>query len=147
MHGHGSRPHLCHFTDCDRSLSGNGFPRRYNLYDHMKRVHDFTNPVAEPSPPAPAAPKAKSTNRKRKSTADEGGEKRQKVTKPTLQQQLAQRRVKLQEDFLAKKQNIVSILSNLGGPNDLRDDIHIQLNKEILSLHEMSAEFKKNLGG
>ncbi|KAF2184142.1 hypothetical protein K469DRAFT_580855 [Zopfia rhizophila CBS 207.26] len=43
MHGHGSKPHLCKFADCERSVQGNGFPRRYNLYDHMKRVHDWTS--------------------------------------------------------------------------------------------------------
>ena len=40
MHGHGERPHLCYYSGCDRGVQGNGFPRRYNLFDHMKRVHD-----------------------------------------------------------------------------------------------------------
>ena len=42
MHGHGDKPHLCHFSRCDRSRPGNGFPRRWNLGDHMKRVHAYT---------------------------------------------------------------------------------------------------------
>lgn len=40
MHGHGDRPHLCYYPGCERGIPGNGFPRRYNLFDHMKRVHD-----------------------------------------------------------------------------------------------------------
>lgn len=40
MHGHGDRPHMCYYTGCERGIPGNGFPRRYNLFDHMKRVHD-----------------------------------------------------------------------------------------------------------
>ncbi|KAK3116099.1 hypothetical protein LTR53_003890 [Teratosphaeriaceae sp. CCFEE 6253] len=40
MHGHGDRPHLCYYPGCERGMTGNGFPRRYNLFDHMKRVHD-----------------------------------------------------------------------------------------------------------
>ena len=40
MHGHGDRPYMCSYPDCDRSLPGSGFPRRWNLMDHMKRVHD-----------------------------------------------------------------------------------------------------------
>ncbi|KXL51277.1 MAG: hypothetical protein FE78DRAFT_66190 [Acidomyces sp. 'richmondensis'] len=40
MHGHGDRPHLCFYRGCERGIAGNGFPRRYNLFDHMKRVHD-----------------------------------------------------------------------------------------------------------
>lgn len=148
MHGHGSRPHLCHFADCERSVPGNGFPRRYNLFDHMKRVHDYQGPTTEPSPPATQGQGGtgrKSTSRKRKSTADEGGEKRQKVAKAAFQQQLQQRRGQLQDAFLTKKQNIINILSNLSGPNDLGDDI--QLTKEVVGLHEISAEFKKTLGG
>ena len=39
MHGHGARPHLCYYQDCERAVPGHGFPRRYNLFDHMKRVH------------------------------------------------------------------------------------------------------------
>jgi hypothetical protein len=147
MHGHGSRPHLCHFTDCERSVPGNGFPRRYNLFDHMKRVHDFTGPTTEPSPPAPSQAPAnrKSISRKRKSTADEPTEKRQKVVKPTAQQQLEQKRGRLQADFLSKKNLLIDILTNLSGPTDLRDDI--QLTKEVVQLHDISAEFKKSLGG
>ena len=40
MYGHGDRPHLCYYSNCERGIPGNGFPRRYNLFDHMKRVHD-----------------------------------------------------------------------------------------------------------
>ena len=40
MHGHGDRPHLCYYPGCERGILGNGFPRRYNLFDHMRRVHD-----------------------------------------------------------------------------------------------------------
>ena len=42
MHGHGSDPFMCSYPDCDR---GRGFPRRYNLEDHMRRMHGY-----EPSP-------------------------------------------------------------------------------------------------
>lgn len=47
MHGHGERPHLCHYPGCERSAPGNGFPRRYNLFDHMKRVHDHKEDLAD----------------------------------------------------------------------------------------------------
>ena len=39
MHGHGDKPYPCPYPDCDRSGT-NGFPRRWNLGDHIKRVHD-----------------------------------------------------------------------------------------------------------
>lgn len=47
MYGHGPKPHRCLYTDCERSQETNGFPRKWNLYDHMKRVHSYTGP--EPS--------------------------------------------------------------------------------------------------
>ncbi|KAF2122796.1 hypothetical protein BDV96DRAFT_608666 [Lophiotrema nucula] len=145
MHGHGSRPHLCHFTDCERSVPGNGFPRRYNLFDHMKRVHDYTGPTTEPSPPhAEPAASRKSNSRKRKSTADEGTERRHKVAKPTPQQQLQQKREHLQQTFLSKKQELINILAILNGPVDLNEDN--QLHKEIDQLIDISSEFKKSLG-
>ena len=57
MHGHGEKPHLCWFPDCDRSVSGNGFPRRWNLFDHMKRVHDHTGHTSsnESNSPSPSS--------------------------------------------------------------------------------------------
>jgi len=57
MHGHGEKPHLCWFEECDRSVPGNGFPRRWNLFDHMKRVHDHTGHASsnESSSPSPSS--------------------------------------------------------------------------------------------
>jgi hypothetical protein len=40
-HTHGMNPYLCKFPDCDRARPGNGFPRRWNQRDHMKRVHQY----------------------------------------------------------------------------------------------------------
>ncbi|KAL9098044.1 MAG: hypothetical protein Q9163_006217 [Psora crenata] len=44
LHGHGDKPYPCLFQDCDRSQPGQGFPRQWNLRDHMKRVHGFVVP-------------------------------------------------------------------------------------------------------
>ena len=40
MHGHGEKPFLCTFEGCERGVPGNGFPRHWNLCDHMKRFHN-----------------------------------------------------------------------------------------------------------
>ncbi|KAE9376196.1 hypothetical protein N431DRAFT_371266 [Stipitochalara longipes BDJ] len=40
MHGHGDKPFLCTYEGCERGVPGNGFPRHWNLRDHMKRVHN-----------------------------------------------------------------------------------------------------------
>ena len=60
MHGHGEKPHLCHFPDCERAAPGNGFPRRWNLGDHMKRVHDYTGPASSTGSSSPTPSSASS---------------------------------------------------------------------------------------
>ncbi|KAG8525675.1 uncharacterized protein KY384_000435 [Bacidia gigantensis] len=40
LHGHGNKPYLCLYTDCERSQPGQGFPRQWNLRDHLRRVHN-----------------------------------------------------------------------------------------------------------
>ena len=62
MHGHGEKPHLCTFQDCDRSVPGNGFPRRWNLFDHMKRVHDYTGSPSSSSSSSPTPSTASSVH-------------------------------------------------------------------------------------
>ena len=37
MHAYGKNPHRCHYPQCERATEG--FPRRWNLNDHMRRVH------------------------------------------------------------------------------------------------------------
>ena len=40
-HRRDPKSHLCYFQSCERAQEGNGFTRRWNLFDHMKRVHDY----------------------------------------------------------------------------------------------------------
>jgi hypothetical protein len=70
LHGHGENPHLCRFSTCERALERNGFPRKWNLKDHMKRVHGWEESEDSPSSDSPPAPSHKSGQpvRKRKST-------------------------------------------------------------------------------
>ncbi|UPX17473.1 uncharacterized protein EKO05_0007825 [Ascochyta rabiei] len=145
MHGHGARPHLCHFQDCERAVPGHGFPRRYNLFDHMKRVHQFDGPTTEPSPPMQGQMPRKPVSRKRKASAEDITEKRSKVIKLTAEQQLQQRRDQLTQDFLIKKQHIVDFLTNLAGPNELSDDL--KLSQDVMALHDISTKFRSSLGG
>ncbi|KAL8942884.1 MAG: hypothetical protein Q9216_001427 [Gyalolechia sp. 2 TL-2023] len=60
MHGHGDKPHLCTYQDCERSIPGNGFPRRWNLYDHMRRVHAYTGSASSPGSTSPTPSSASS---------------------------------------------------------------------------------------
>ena len=53
LHGHGDKPYRCRFRGCDRAQHGQGFPRLWNLRDHMKRVHDFIEESSESKYPTP----------------------------------------------------------------------------------------------
>ena len=146
MHGHGARPHLCHFQDCERAVPGHGFPRRYNLFDHMKRVHQFEGPTTEPSPPTmQGQAQRKPVSRKRKASVEDITEKRQKAIKLTTEQQLQQRRDQLTQDFISKKQHIIDFLTNLAGPNELSDDL--KLSQDVMALHDISTKFRSSYGG
>lgn len=80
MHGHGDRPHLCFYSGCERGVSGNGFPRRYNLYDHMRRVHDHKDEPTHQDATAPGTQrKTGSRKRRASSTSDEPAAQRVKV--------------------------------------------------------------------
>ena len=71
LHGHGDKPYLCEFQDCERAQSSKGFPRQWNLRDHMKRVHNYVvsdksqQRVGLPSPPN--SPELATSGRKKKS--------------------------------------------------------------------------------
>ncbi|KAL8841513.1 MAG: hypothetical protein Q9170_000896 [Blastenia crenularia] len=60
MHGHGDKPHLCTYQECERSVPGNGFPRRWNLFDHMRRVHAYTGSASSPGSTSPTPSSASS---------------------------------------------------------------------------------------
>jgi len=70
-------PYLYHYKGYDRATPDNGFPRRWNLYNHIKRVHAWTPPESEASfydePPASSQPRPDKKN---------DGEKRKKIAKP-----------------------------------------------------------------
>ena len=71
MHGHGDKPYLCTYEGCERSAAGNGFPRHWNLRDHMRRVHNdsgATKSNASGSPP-PSAP-LRGKNKRKADAAD-----------------------------------------------------------------------------
>ncbi|CAG7988545.1 unnamed protein product [Penicillium salamii] len=72
LHGHGDNPHLCLWEGCERAVPGNGFPRRWNLYDHMRRVHDYAtserHSSPETSPGAGQIKKKETAGRKRRVT-------------------------------------------------------------------------------
>lgn len=134
MHGHGSKPHLCTYTDCERSIPGNGFPRRYNLFDHMKRVHDYTGPTTASGEASPVvgddAAFKKTAGRKRKSVGDgseQPVEKRQRPSlpkshssssQPTAQQRRVQEQQRLQQEWSTTRALLQQCIHNIQKPQD-----------------------------
>lgn len=124
---------------------GNGFPRRYNLFDHMKRVHDYT-PSTSPTDASPiqqGLPENKKQPRKRKSTADDGAEKRQKTAaKASAQAAAVQnqlRRNQLQIEFNRLKESIIRILQDNKDPKELNG---VQLSEETIALQKVSQQLQ-----
>ncbi|KAJ2893923.1 C2H2 transcription factor [Zalerion maritima] len=72
MHGHGDKPYLCTYEGCDRAVPGNGFPRQWNLKDHMRRVHNDNGSTSARSTASapPSSSKSSSKGRKRKQDTD-----------------------------------------------------------------------------
>lgn len=155
MHGHGDRPHLCYYPECDRSRIGHGFPRRYNAFDHMKRVHGWKGDQSNPSssPKEGVAPGLrKVVGRKRKSMADEGAPKRKvkladsKPAELSHQEILAEQRIHLQRDFDTKKQRLVDILGALGGPDDFGTATQDELQQIMVEMVRAAATHKECSG-
>lgn len=144
MHGHGSKPHLCAYPDCERAIPGNGFPRRYNLYDHMKRVHDYTSPSSQTEPSSPHGHSAKrSTSRKRKATgAVEQPEKRQRTAAQIKQANTARQRdqekERLRQAWAERMAVLQQRLRTLNEPKDAES--HQQIIEDATALQKIVAQ-------
>ncbi len=102
MHGHGEKPYMCTYEGCDRSISGHGFPRQWNLRDHMRRVHNDNGAMTQPgSPPATgaAAPATSTRGRKRKNEAQE---------KPPVQEKTSSRKSKAAAEAAKQPEPVVN---------------------------------------
>ena len=95
LHGHGAKPYVCLFAQCERSAEGNGFPRRWNLFDHMRRVHEYVPDGSSIGPNSPVAGSNSTLgsqhNRRRKLSTSQGAKKnrvrskaRQKSASPQM---------------------------------------------------------------
>ena len=157
---HGAEPHLCHYTGCDRSISGNGFPRKYNLYDHMRRVHEHTEPMTpdHASPPTmmnqvTAKPTTRQPRRRRNSKdADKQAEWRSvhgvsksidsgRVTVSRIDDARLKRRKQLQDDWT---QRLASLRQNVGTIEGPQDATSLQIiNESALKLNQVAQELDK----
>ncbi|TDZ61606.1 hypothetical protein CTRI78_v004231 [Colletotrichum trifolii] len=135
MHGHGDKPFLCSYDGCDRSMPGNGFPRQWNLKDHMRRVH---NDNGVPGSPAVAASGQQSSKgRKRKDAPKVSGPvapSRKVTAKATVVEAAVKEEPPskpLIDEWMAHRQALENIVRGLIQPEDVKN---VQLIKDAHDL-------------
>lgn len=107
MHGHGEKPYLCTFGGCDRGIPGNGFPRHWNLCDHMKRVHNRS--------PSPGGAKPPRVSRKRKNDSSDTGPSKKALATASSTEKLRPpaQSLSLNEQFQNTRQQLLSDLQDM----------------------------------
>lgn len=80
MHGHGAKPFLCKFEGCERAHENHGFPRRWNLLDHMKRVHGYSGSEPSNNSDSPSPSDSSSHNSHKDPT---NGQRKRRTPSPT----------------------------------------------------------------
>ncbi|KAH7170268.1 hypothetical protein EDB81DRAFT_158405 [Dactylonectria macrodidyma] len=126
LHGHGEKPFLCVYDGCERAVPGNGFPRQWNLRDHMKRVHN-DHGSSGGSPPSAVAnqpakgrkrktdvPESQPTNSRKASVKSMSAvEPKESTTRPLLDQWMEHRKA------------VENLFQGLVKPEDARNIQHI----------------------
>ncbi|KAH7328596.1 hypothetical protein B0I35DRAFT_473282 [Stachybotrys elegans] len=121
LHGHGEKPFLCVYEGCERAVPGNGFPRQWNLRDHMKRVHNDVG-SASGSPPLTSAQPSKGRKRKTEAPEPQAAPSRKSSVKSVSAPEPKQAAVKpLLEQWLDHRKAVEDIMNALVKPEDVRN--------------------------
>jgi hypothetical protein len=110
MHGHGEKPFLCTAEGCERAQPGFGFPRHWNLRDHMKRVHGCIPEPADSDQPVRGT-------RKRKSESSNSGSKKKSPSTPP-KENVAPVELTLKEQFQETRRQLLDSVQCLDDPSD-----------------------------
>jgi hypothetical protein len=115
MHGHGEKPFLCRFEGCERGTPGNGFPRHWNLCDHMKRVHNRS-----PSPPHGSNKPARSSRKRNNEASESGSSKRSPVNASSSVEKASAPipTMSLSEQYKHQRQLLLSLSHVIPDPTD-----------------------------
>ncbi len=119
MHGHGDKPFLCTYEGCERGVAGNGFPRHWNLRDHMKRVHNDlgqtkSNPSGSPPPSGPTKGKKRKAGDTPGSPPSDKAPKR--IATPPVTAQRQPQEPSLIERYQEKQQLLMDVVKQLSDP-------------------------------
>ncbi|KAL6404022.1 hypothetical protein AUP68_13400 [Ilyonectria robusta] len=148
LHGHGEKPFLCIYDGCERAVPGNGFPRQWNLRDHMKRVHN-DHGSSGGSPPSVTVnqpvkgrkrktdvPESQATNSRKASVkAMSAPEPKENSTRPLLDQWMEHRKA------------VENLFQGLGKPEDARNiqninDMQLRLSAMVKVTTDLNASTK-----
>ncbi|KAL4900820.1 hypothetical protein BDW74DRAFT_182405 [Aspergillus multicolor] len=155
LHGHGDNPHLCLFEGCDRSIPGYGFPRRWNLYDHMRRVHDYASSERPSSPdasPTTTQPKKKETAGRKRRVTGVSGAQTMKRTRSTQSQTnplkaLQQTTVHHGQNIQAAERNYFNchrrLLEQLGSISPQDSAMHDKVNASLQELITLGITYRQ----
>jgi hypothetical protein len=135
MHGHGNKPFLCSYKECDRATANNGFPRHWNLRDHMRRVHNDGGSVSPP-PPGHSRGKKRKNDEKPENQPTEKATK--KVNTPAV---VHQPQGPTQEELYQQEyQRLVTLMEQIRDPKDAHNLEYLQSTMDSLrSLHRTSS--------
>ncbi|VTO87010.1 unnamed protein product [Fusarium graminearum] len=126
LHGHGDKPFLCVYEGCERAVHGNGFPRQWNLRDHMKRVHN-DHGSSSGSPTTGSAQPAKGRKRKTENSETQTSHSRKAAVKsmpspPEPKENLTQ---PLIDQWMEHHKAVQSLMRNVIKPEDAQNLKHI----------------------
>ncbi|WYZ40130.1 hypothetical protein EsH8_IV_000471 [Colletotrichum jinshuiense] len=130
MHGHGDKPFLCSYEGCDRAMSGNGFPRQWNLKDHMRRVHNDNGAPGSPTIASHGQQSSKGRKRKDAPKAGPAPASRKATAKTAVVEAAAkeeQSSKPLIEEWMSHRQALEDIIRGMTQPEDARN---VQLIKD-----------------
>jgi hypothetical protein len=119
MHGHGDKPYLCTYEGCERGASGNGFPRHWNLRDHMRRVHNDPGPPksnASGSPPPSTGPVRGKNKRKVESPDSTSVEK--VVKRIATPDAIRPQEPSLVDHYRQSNMKLLEVVKQLGDPRN-----------------------------
>ncbi|CAJ0553466.1 Ff.00g119780.m01.CDS01 [Fusarium sp. VM40] len=126
LHGHGDKPFLCVYEGCERAVPGNGFPRQWNLRDHMKRVHNDHGSSSGSPTTGPAQP-AKGRKRKTETSEAQTSNSRKAAVKsmpppPEPKENLTQ---PLLDQWMEHRKAVESLMRSVVKPEDAQNLQHI----------------------
>lgn len=133
MHGHGTKPYPCTYKGCDRAAPGNGFPRKWNLHDHMQRVHNAAPPPEDDARKESLKSRKRKTEPSGKSTSGRKSSKSRRSSPKVEVPVKVDMSAKLKEEWKAVQAGMANVLPGFDQIDDPMVMMHIDSLKESLN--------------